>query len=267
MGAYYDFADISAKIPFPALLNSLNIPYSDTNEGLKGSAGKFHFVVNTQKNLFLSPHDKEAKGGVINFYSILKGIGLREAAEELKKMFLDKPAEQKRPTPDLELHYCDTLKKFGFTEEFCKNYEIGLVKQKSIMAKKIALMIRHENGDKEGYIGYDAKEDKWFFPKGSKRNWLYNLHRQDKQYAILTACPLDCLRLINIGYPYTVALGAEAATDHQIELISARFKRLLILHKDPQNIVHRLFGKVFVKAPKLDKAIADMDKETIKNLF
>jgi hypothetical protein len=39
------------------------------------------------------------------------------------------------------LHYCKQLKDWGFSEEFCKKFQVGLVKQKSIMNGKIAFKI------------------------------------------------------------------------------------------------------------------------------
>ena len=63
---YLDFKAISKDVLFKALLDHLNIEYTEKKGELRGEA-KFKFIINIEKNLFLCPGNSEVKGSVINF--------------------------------------------------------------------------------------------------------------------------------------------------------------------------------------------------------
>ena len=149
-------------------------------------------------------------------------------------------------------------------KETAAYFDIGYCGQKSIMSGKVAFKIIDHNNDHQGYIG--LKDDKWFYPKGFKRDTLYNLHRQEKEVVILTISVLDVVYIHSLGFPFTVGLMGKSATSSQLELLR-RFKRILLLHPEPENIRNRLTEFAFVKAPLLEKPIKELTKDNISALF
>jgi len=239
MSDFLNFSEISSKIPFKDVLDWLNVPYSATQNGeLKGDG----FIVNTSKNLYFNPNGDD-KGSVINFLSNLKGIDLRSAAKELKDTFLTTPTEPKRDLPNLELHYCPFLKEKGISEELAKELEIGLVKQHSIIAGKLAFKTYDENGQHSGYVAYNMAKNEWFFPKNFRRT-LYNANRITGPEVICVVDLFSCVDLISKGVPAVCLIG-KTMTDTQAEQLS-KFTVTLI-HPEPDNIVVRLARKTFIK--------------------
>ncbi|OGU39014.1 MAG: hypothetical protein A2X61_00760 [Ignavibacteria bacterium GWB2_35_12] len=245
---YLDFTLISGRIKFNDVLNWKNIPYSEKGGELKGETKNFKFIINIEKNIFFSPDSKTAKGSVINFLAMVENIGLREAAKELKLHFLDEPDNTKRDIPELELHYVQKLEELGISEAVAKEYEVGYVKQRSIMQGKIAFKVYDEHGDITGYVGWHPENDKWFFPKNFKRP-LYNLNKiKSCDEVIVTVSPFVCLSHIGIGKTNCVSLMSNSMTDTQEHLLY-RFEKIILLHPEPDNIILRLAKKCFVKSP------------------
>jgi hypothetical protein len=256
MAAYLDFAAISKQISFEQLLNWLNIPFSKKGKELIGK----NFVVNIEKNLYLNTSDTEQRGSIINYLSHHKEIDLRSAALEIKHQFLvDKPKEEKK-LPDLELHYTDQLLSYGINEDIAKTYEIGLVKQKSIMAGKISLKVYNPDNSVAGYIGYNIK-DGWFFPKGFKRP-VWNLNRLfNEDFIFLVANPFDALKIISMGYPHTACLLGNSMTDDQLKQLQSmpNLQSIHLLHKDPMNIVGRVAKHLFIRYDIPPVSIRELD--------
>jgi len=237
---FLNFAEISQKIQFKDVLDWLNIPYSATQQGeLKGEG----FIITISKNLYFNPKNED-KGSVINFLASYKGLDLRGAAKELKDRFLTEAKLPKRELPNLELHYCKFLED-KITEEMAKEFEIGLVKQHSIIAGRIAFKTYDENDQHSGYVAYNPKDDSWFFPKGFKRT-LYNPAKFSGEEITLTVDIISCLSLIKAGTP-CVALIGKTMTDILAEQLS-RFTRVVLVHPEPDNIVVRLARSTFVKS-------------------
>ena len=240
MSEFINFAEVSQKIPFKDLLDWLNIPYTTTQNGeLKGEG----FIITTSKNLYFNPNGED-KGSVINFLAKQKGLDVRSAAQELKKNFLTEAKEPKRELPNLELHYCKFLEEKGISQEMAKEYEIGLVKQHSIIAGKIAFKTYDENGNHSGYVAYNFQKDEWFFPKGFKRT-LYNAHRIIDKEVVLTISIWETLEYLKKGIP-SVSLIGKTMTDKQAEQL-AKFINILVIHPEPDNILVRLSRNSFVK--------------------
>ncbi len=165
---YLNFNEISRHIPFEKVLNWLNIPFTKTEKEIKGET----FVVTIERNLYINPKDKEQKGSIINFLSHYKQIDLRSAALEFKNQFLKNVSPKKdtaKEIPTLELHYTDQLMTYSITEQIATEYEIGLVKQRSIMSGKIALKVYNQDTTVAVYIGYSSKDGSWLYPKDFKR--------------------------------------------------------------------------------------------------
>lgn len=262
---FLNFAEISKAVPFKDLLDLLNIPYNEKNGELHAEGG---FIVNINKNLFFVPKNDDLKGSPINFLSHYKNIGLREAAIELKKQFLSKTNEKKpkRDMPNLTLEWDNYIQERGITPELAKEYEIGLVKQRSVMAGRVAFKVYDHTGKHTGYIGYRIEDGNWFFPKGFQRP-LYNAHRlQDNKVVILTVEPFDAIRLVSLGFKQVVALLANSMTAEQEEQLK-KFKYILLFHKEPENIVKRLYNTSFIRAPVLSKPLKEMSDTEVHNLI
>lgn len=263
---FLNFKEISEKVSFEEVLNWLNIPFKKTDKELKGE----EFIVSIEKNLFFAPKNEKLKGSVINFLASHNGIELREAAKLLKAQFLSNEKEHapKRVTPNLALEHHNYLIDRGITREVAEQYEVGYVKQRSVMTGRIAFKIYDQKENHLGYIGYKVEDGTWFFPKGFKRP-LYNAHKiKSKDFVIVTTDPFDALRIIalGIGINEVVCLLANSMTNEQEEELK-RFKNILLLHKEPQNIVGRLCAECFIKAPVLSKIFKAISDEELMNLI
>lgn len=261
-----DFKEISQSIKFQNLLDDINIAYTQKNGELKGTAGKFKFIVSIEKNLFLCPDDDKIKGSVINFLAQYMGIGLRDAALILQERFLKAPQEPKRELPNLNLFYCDYLEAYGINKEVATEYEVGFVKQKSIISGKIGFKCYDDNGEVIGYVSFNPKEEdpkkRWFFPQNFKRT-LWNAHRATEFNKAIVVCnPFDALILIQKGLKNTYCLIGKSMTASQEETLK-KFNSVLLLHPEPDNLILRLHKHCFVKAPLLIQPIKDYSVEKI----
>lgn len=261
---FLNFAEISKSIPFSEVLDWLNIPYQRKNNELRGEG----FIISIEKNLFFTPKDDSKKGSVINFVSHHKQIELREAAVLLKTEFLLKKKEIKpeREMPNLILEYHTYLTKRSISPDIAKEYEVGLVKQRSIVSGRIAFKVYDSKANHIGYIGYKQEDGSWFYPKGFKRP-LYNVLRvTDKKAVIVTADPFDALRIISLKTPQVVSLLAQSMTAEQEDELK-KFKYILLLHSEPENIVNRLYSYSFIKAPVLSKPLHEMSTQELMNVI
>jgi hypothetical protein len=258
---YLNFSEISSKVSFKELFDYLNISYSQKNDELRTQDG---IVVNIKKNLYLNTKDENQKGGVINFLAHYKELDLRSAARELKENFLKEQVSPKREIPELELHYTDFLNQYSISEELAKEYEIGLVKQRSIMSGKIAFRIRDVLGNPIGYIGFNTKDNSWFYPKGFIRP-LYNAHRLTEcSKIILTINPFESLKIISFGFSSVGALLGKTVNDGQYKTLEdlEKVEKVLLIHPEPENLVIRLSKIKYIKCS-LISHINELSKEEI----
>jgi len=238
---YLNFAEISKKIFFKDVLDWLNIPYTITQQGeIKGEG----FIITVAKNLYFNPLGQD-KGSVINFLAKKKNIDIRTAAAELKQVFLKEQKQPPKELPVLELHYCKFLEDKGISKEMAKEYEIGLVKQHSIIAGKIAFKMYDDLSIHTGYVAYNPNKDEWFFPKGYQRD-LFNIHRVDGESVYLTVSIWEALELIKEG-KQAVALMGKSMTERQEEQLK-RFVFISVIHPEPDNIIVRLAKFAFVSS-------------------
>lgn len=261
---FLNFAEISKSIPFNEVLDWLNIPYQKKNNEIRGEG----FIISIEKNLFFTPKDDSKKGSVINFVSHHKQIGLREAAVLLKSEFLSKKKEIKpqREMPNLILEHHTYLTKRSISPDIAKEYEVGLVNQRSIVSGRIAFKIYDPQANLIGYIGYKNDDNSWLFPKGFKRP-LYNAHKvAEKKAVIVTTDPFDALRIISLKIPQVVSLLAQSMTAEQENELK-KFKYILLLHSEPENIVNRLYSNSFIKAPVLSKPLHEMSTQELMNVI
>jgi DNA primase len=261
---FLNFNEISTSVKFEDVLNWLNVPFQKTKTELRGEG----FIVSLEKNLFFCPDNDELKGSVINFVAHYKKTDLRNAASLLKQQFLSKNKETKpkRDIPNLTLEWHPYIQERGISEEVYKEYEIGYVKQRSVVAGRIAFKIYDHEGNHTGYIGYKEQDGSWFFPKGFKRP-LYNLHKiKDSKSVIVTVDPFDALKIASIGFPNVVSLLANSMTTEQEEQLK-RFRYILLFHDKPENIVNRLYQTSFIIAPVLSKPIKDMSVQELMKMI
>jgi hypothetical protein len=261
---FLNFTEISKVISFEEVLNWLNIPFQRKDKELRGEG----FIVNIEKNLFFCPDNDELKGSVINFVAHYKKVDLREAATLLKGEFLAKKTETKtkRGLPNLTLEWHQYIQERGINEEIYKEYELGYVKQRSVVSGRITFKIHDHSGKHIGYIGYKEEDGSWFFPKGFKRP-LYNAFRiKDPKSVIVTVDPFDALKIASLGFKQVTSLLANSMTAEQEELLT-KFKYILLFHSKPENIVNRLYTTSFVKAPVLSKPIKEMSENELKELI
>lgn len=259
---YLNFKEVSEKLNWPEVLDWLNVSYEDKGKEIRTE----DIVISKQNKLFFYKKDGTEKGkalGIINYVADQKNIGLRKACEVLISVFLKEHKDPERAIPELSLHYTAEVKALGLTEETCQRYEIGMVKQRSIMAGKIAFKLYDDQF--RGYIGKEVKKDGWFYPKGFRRNFLYNGHRISGDYCIAVPDALACVRICQLGFPYTVATLGLAPTAEQVAEF-ARYRRILLIHPSPGNTLLRLSGKSFIKACEAE-ITKDTTQEQIKNLF
>lgn len=252
---FLNFKEISSTITFEDVLNWLNIPFQRTDKEFRGDG----FIVSIEKNLFFCPENDELKGSIINFVAHYKKVELREAASKLKSQFLSKKTDvkPKRDMPNLSLEWDPYIEERGIKPEIAREYEIGLVKQRSVVAGKIAFKIYDHVGKHIGYIGYKAEDGSWFFPKGFKRP-LYNAHKvTDTKAAIVTVDPFDALKIASLGFTQILCLLANSMTAEQEEHLK-KYRYILLFHPKPENIINRLYQSSFVKAPVLSKPINEM---------
>jgi len=261
---FLNFNEISKAISFEEVLNWLNIPFQRKNTELRGEG----FIISIEKNLFFCPDNDELKGSVINFVAHYKKVDLRQAASMLKTQFLSKNKEtkSKRDIPNLILEWHPYIEERGIKLEIANEYEIGLVKQRSVVAGRIAFKIYDHTGKHIGYIGYKVEDGSWFFPKGFKRP-LYNAFRlKDTKSAIVTVNPFDALRIASLGLKQVIALLANSMTAEQEEQLK-KFKYILLFHKEPENIVNRLYSTCFIRAPVLFKPLKDLTDQELMNMI
>ncbi|MGV8018296.1 MAG: hypothetical protein AB2L26_08990 [Ignavibacteria bacterium] len=260
---YLNFKEISDKVLFADLFNHLNILYSIKNGEIKTKDG---IVVNIKKNLYFNTKDNSQKGSVINFLANYRGTDLRNAAKELKDIFLNDNQLNQRELPVLELHYHDILRRNSISEKVALEYEVGFVKQRSIMAGKLAFKIYDRQGLPIGYIGYNEKDNSWLFPKGFKRP-LYNAHRlRNNDLLVLTSDPFVAIKIVSFGITQVASLLANSMTTDQEEEIRT-FKNILLLHNEPQCIVERLRYHCFIKAPCITSSFKDITKENLEQFL
>jgi len=261
---FLNFSEISKTILFEDVLNWLNIPFQRKGKELKGDG----FIVSIEKNLFFSTDNQESRGSIINFVSKIRNVDLREAAFLLKSQFLSskKEIQPKREIPSLSLEWDPFLMERGINQPIANEYQVGYVKQRSIIAGRIAFKIFDHSANHIGYIGYKKEDDSWFFPKGFKRP-LYNSWRlTDKKSAIVTVDPFDALRLASLGFKQVLSLLANSMTAEQEEQLK-RFRYILLLHKEPENIINRLYTTSFIKAPELSKSLKEMSNKDILQMI
>lgn len=244
--SYYNFAEISERIKFKELFDKLGIVYVEDGGELKGEfEDNCVFIVNKAKNLFFCPKDRECKGSVINFTAYHCNCSVTEAAKMITEKLFKESKLPEREIPDLKLHYSPAIERLGISIETCRALDVGLVKERSVMAGKIAFTIKDNEGNKVGYVGWSQSQG-WYFPKGHKNIYLYNVNNCKKSEVKLVTDTFDVVRLYQQGID-AISLMSSNMTDEQEAIIKAKFSTVIVALKNPANIVMRLANSCFVK--------------------
>jgi hypothetical protein len=229
---YLNFSEIS-KIPFQKVLEWLEIPYTQTQDGKLTGQG---FIITIKKNLFFNPTGED-KGSIINFVANYRDMSLRDAAALLHNEFLIE-----HQIPEYDLHYCEFLEKEGIPESTAKEWEVGLVKNhKGPAAGRIAFKIRDIDGNKVGYALYNPKDGSYFYFRGYKHDHIYGLHRVQKP--TLYQDPLSAVKNDAISLTYTGLTEAqEKALIHRLSALE-----LSSALSNLDNLVKKLVNNIYIK--------------------
>ena len=116
----------------------------------------------------------------------------------------------------------------GLSEATVRSYGIGYC-PKGCLRGYVAIPIRKRDGALVGYIGRwpgepDGDQPKYKLPKGFRKSLeLFNLDRAAKadasQPLIIVEGVFDCLRLVQLGFPRTVALLGSSLSPRQEALL------------------------------------------------
>lgn len=239
MSDQYGFLDFTAisHTPFKKVLSALEIPFKEEGKKLITDGE----VINSEKNLYFEKGGAKGdlKGGsIIKFVSAHKHCSLREAAAFIKSLSGEPVKEEKR-IPELTLTYHPYLSEIA-PEDLCQSLKVGFCKEKSIMAGYICFKVGAH------YIGYNPEKKTWLFPKNFKVDTIWNIENCDQDTIVIVVNPFDALYLIAQGIPNTAAILRVAITDEQAELIR-KYKTALIFHNEPQNLVEKLVGHLYIK--------------------
>lgn len=242
---YMDFNHISEAVRFRDLFDRFGVVYYDQGSELRGNFNDgVEFIVNKEKNLFFCPKDREAKGSVINFLSCHMECSLLEAARAIHKVFLKPVTPLEREIPKLNLHYCKGLADMGITEDTCRHFGIGLVREKSVMAGKLVCEVRDIEGNKTGYIGW-TKDAGWYFPKGHKNIHVYNADKAKNENVLLVADAFEVAKKHQEGIE-AISLLSSNMTEEQEDIIAKQYHFVTVDLPNYANIVVRLAMHVFV---------------------
>lgn len=170
-----DFAAIKARIAIEDAIPFLGLTLKRTTNGqLRGkcpacdSDNDRALVVTPGKGAYC--FNEKRGGDVLWLVSHVKGIGVRQAAQELADHFrLTEPQEPQRSKPSgtgaaeatvtlLPLTYLDHSQAFGLDEATAKELGIGYA-PKGLMRGRIAVPIRTDTGKLVGYVGVEPDAD------------------------------------------------------------------------------------------------------------
>ena len=235
-----NFQEICEAIPPKALLDFLDVSYTETQQGeLKGRTRDYSFVWQPKKEVkgnkidagfFKLPQFERISAiniyGDIHDVEVLEGeTKARAIAHELKINFLTDI--KKRKLPEYKLEHTNELKELGFTLDHCQKYNFGYCK-KGVHKGRIAFRLPTGH-----YMGY--KDGKWYYPRknwGFERNFIYNY--QADGAIVLTTDLIQCIKLDIKGLKASCIIGKHL-TEHQVMLLEGR--KIVLADDIESNIV------------------------------
>jgi len=172
-----------------------------------------------KKNLWYCPDSKHG-GNIISLYIKQMGVEYKDAVRQLVQSSGISPPPV---TEELSLTYnlvcTKEVKNLGIDEEFCKQYEIGVPKGKTMLSGCLTFLIRNEEGKKIAYYGLNLKSGKQVFAKSfNPELYLYNFHRTNGE-AILVTSFYDWIRFTLDGKTAICNFSLPYLSDRQQSLI------------------------------------------------
>lgn len=211
MGELISFNEICQKVSFPQVLDWLNIPYEETQKHeIKGEG-----FIATHKNgiwWYFNPTGTD-KGSIINFVATRNQIYLRMAAKLIKDEILTEKKETKKPIPTLTLEYHKFLEDLGIPKDICEGFNVGYCAQKSIMNGRVCFKVG------EHYVGYSPTKNDWLFPKGFKRDTIWNIENCKGEVIFVCRDLINALMVLALGYANVVSIMGANPTIEQQEIL------------------------------------------------
>ncbi len=248
------------------------------------------FGVNPEKNVWacqskscVTARDGRSGGNVIDFVALMEYCSFRDAAIKLHDWFSSphmkstpaKPERQlaaqgnnqtEKVNPPLKFQLKDVnpkhsyLEARGITVETATAFGVGYFPGKGSMAGRVVIPILDAAGQLVAYSGrsIDDSEPKYKFPAGFQKSYvLYNLNRatnQSRGVVIVVEGFFDCMKVVQAGFPNTVALMGSSLSAQQEHLLIENFDRVLLMldgddagRKGSEDIAARLSRKLFVR--------------------
>ena len=238
------YRDVIQKTNTARALELLKINYDQQGGYLKFQCdcGKESLVkmYGEKKNLFYCPNCK-AKGHIISLAMNKKEMGYEEACK-----FLEKASEsQEPPTEELQLNYeLEYSSKLEWLpDDFCKKYEIGIPKGKTMLSGCLTLTIRDEKGMKVAYYGINLKSGKHITHKSfNPEHYLLNYHNIDKDKMVYITGSVERWLLYAQEEPQLICnFGLPYLSGRQIRLIRELNQIVFLpLDKEDNNLIREI---------------------------
>jgi DNA primase len=262
MEDWIDFAAIKASVPLWGVLEHYHLAVGLRRSGahhyrgpcpLHAGEGREAFHVDTAQQLFHC-FSCGAGGTVLDLVASLEGCGVREAAQQLASWQYgggpqwaacvrcrEATVTKKRELGPLgfRLRGVDGrhpyLQARGVAQRTIAEFGIGFYAGPGLLSRRVVIPIHDERGQLVAYCGrsLDGSEPRYKFPPGfAKSQVLFNLHRAaaaGQETVIVVEGFFDCLRVHQAGFRSVVALMGSAPYQRQCELLTERFRRIVLM--------------------------------------
>jgi predicted RNA-binding Zn-ribbon protein involved in translation (DUF1610 family) len=178
-----------------------------------------------KKNLYYCPKCK-LSGHIISLVMKTKDIEWQAADLLLSKTQETAKKITQELTMKYELQYNKYLENIGLTEKFCRDYEIGVPKGKTMLAGCVAFTVKDETGLKVAYYGIKMKDRKPVFHKTfNPELYLYNLCNvnfgEKDEPVYFTTDILNCVRMIQEGKQCISNFSLPYLSNYHLELLQS----------------------------------------------
>lgn len=219
------------------------------------------FTVNTSKNIWACHSDscRQARNGkvggnILDLVACMECCAIREAALRMqtwwlvgehrqlvsKGMRVNGRVEQEMSKLPFSLRlngWHPYLDQRGISRQTADTFGVGYYAGRGFLCGRIVFPIHNERGGLVAYAGrsLDGVGPKYLFPAGfSKSRTLF--HLQDAvRFApptgkvILVEGFFDCMKVHQAGFGNVVALMGTNLSDHQVQLLAERFRRVVLM--------------------------------------
>lgn len=157
-----------------------------------------------------------------------RGTGLIENAVNLPLTFTLKGVDPSHPY----------LAERGIEQGIAEYFGVGFFRGKGLMSGRVVVPIHNERESLVAYAGrsIDGAEPKYKLPAGFRKSLvLFNLHRalrtgQEAQGRVVVVEGFfDCMKVVQAGFPATVALMGNTLSAAQEALLLAHFREVVLM--------------------------------------